>query len=226
MSVTSKVSLVRMLIGWGVALVVYPVAGWMTACSPTSVSGWTAGTFDVTATLGENECSGGFDPDGTVTYSVEIRASGTEAYWARPGVASVTGTYRISDRHFHFTSQSRVVAWAADASAGVTGCTLVETETIDGYLVDDESDAGLDAAAEVDASWVDAALTDASAWIDVGPHDVGVDAGLYSTGFAASDTIQVSIASGSDCRAILQSAGGTFPALPCNATYAVAATRR
>jgi len=225
-SIPRRVDVVRR-VGWGAAVVVYPVACWTMACTPTSVSGWTAGTFDVTATLGDNQCAGGLDPDGTVTYAVEVRASGTAAYWLRSGVDAVTGTYRVADRHFHFTSQSRVTAWAADAAAGVTGCTLVETETIDGYLVDDGSDAGQDASAEQDSSDLDGGATprDGGSSADVGPHDAGIDAGLYSTGFTATDTIQVSIASGSDCRAILQSAGGSFPMLPCTATYAAEATR-
>ncbi len=227
MSLTSRrVDFVRS-VGWGAALVLYPVACWTTACTQTSVSGWTAGTFDVTATLGDNQCAGGFDPDGTVTYSVEVRASGTAAYWLRSGVDAVTGTYRVADRHFHFTSQSRATAWAADAATGVTGCTLVETETIDGNLVDDEPDASVDGATQPDAFdlELDGMLLDGSGWEDVGPHDGGIDAGLYSTSFTATDTIQISIASGSDCRAILQSAGGSFPALPCTASYAVEATR-
>ncbi len=182
------------------------------ACTPANqnVPGTSAGTFTVTETLTSNACTGGFDPDATLTYTTDIRAEGEIAYWHRGDVPYASGTYE--NGHFHFVVQADVAAYGDDA--GVS-CSLRQTETIDGTLaLTSAIDGGVDAWAQTgDSSFAD------GAFLDVGP-----DAGLHSTGFVGTDTIQISVTPGSNCALLFAQNGGSFPALPCTAVYDMTAT--
>lgn len=179
-----------------------------TACRPQSFPGTSAGSFAVTETLGTNECAGGFDPDAMLSYTVDVRVQGSVAYWHRDGIGLASGTY--ANGHFHFVDQQDIQAYGADAGpGGPPGCVLRQTETIDGDLMLGARDGGEDD---------DAAPTDV--------EDAGADAGVRSSGFAATDVIQLSIAPGSDCSAIFATNGGPFTTLPCSVHYDVSATSR
>lgn len=186
----------------GLALVALPLA---TACRPHTYPGVSAGTFDVTETLQTNACAGGFDPDAMLVYQTDIRVEGSIAYWQRGDTGIASGTYE-SNGHFHFVAQQDVYAYGADAGP-TPPCYLRETQTIDGTLALGAADAGIDAQAS-----------------DGGAG--GVDAGVHSTGFTGTDTIQLSIAPGSDCTYLFAQNGGPFSAMPCTATYAMSATTR
>lgn len=177
-----------------------------TACRPKTYPGTSAGTFDVTETLQSNACAGGFDPDAMLAYQTDVRVEGSIAYWQRGDTPIASGTYE-STGHFHFIAQQDVYAYGADAGP-TPPCYLRETQTIDGTLALGAPDAGIDAAQSSDAS------------------SGGVDAGVRSTGFTGTDTIQLSIAPGSDCTALFAQNGGPFTTMPCTATYAMSATAR
>lgn len=205
-------------LGWlALVLSVLGLALVTTACRPPSLPGTSAGSFAVTESLATNACAGGFDPPVTLDYTTDIRILGEVAYWHRGDTPVANGTYS-SDGHFHFVSQQDVQAYAS-RTAGAPGCSLREIQTIDGTLALGPSDAGVE---DVDG---DAGALDASVSRDaqVLAGDGGPDAGVHSTGFTGTDTIQISIAPGSDCSAIFATNGGPFSMLPCTATYAMSA---
>ncbi len=180
-----------------------------TACRPRSLPGTSAGTFTVTATLTSNACAGGFDPDPLIQYVTDIRVEGETSYWHRGDTPVASGTYS-ADGHFHFVAGQDVQAYGADAGrGGAPGCAIRQIETIDGTLALGASDAGVSDGAN--------ALDAASA------ADGGPDAGVHSTGFTGTDTIQLSVAPGSDCSALFATNGGPFSSLPCVATYTMTA---
>jgi hypothetical protein len=199
------------LLGW-LSLVVSTVClllGNSPCTASTTVPGTSAGTFSVTETMASNACAGGFDPDPTLVYTTDIRAEGTVAYWHRGDTPIASGTY-TSAGHFHFVSQQDVPAYGGDAGVGgPVGCTLRETQIIDGMLALGALDAGV--------------AVDASSSSD-GGLDAGPDAGVHSTGFTGTDTIQISIAPGSDCSLLFATNGGPFSTLPCTAAYDMSAT--
>jgi hypothetical protein len=177
-----------------------------TACNAptTSFPGTSAGTFTVTATLSDDSCGAGFQPDSMITYTTEIRADGSTSYWHRGDTPIAAGTYDPSG-HFHFVAQNDIVAYGSDAGTGAQGCVLREIETIDGMLMLGYADAGVDAQATRGDSG-------------------GIDAGVHSTGFTGTDTIEIAIAPGSDCALEFASNGGQFTTLPCTAHYTMTAT--
>lgn len=174
----------------------------------------------VSETLGTNTCAGGFNPDAQLDYLTDIRVQGEVSYWHRGDTPIASGTYS-ADGHFHFISQVDIQAYGVDAGAGgPPGCTLREVETIDGTLMLGTRDAGMrDAQGSADAS----TSADASS-LDVGAIDGGPDAGVHSTGFTGTDTIQLTVAPGSDCTRVFAVNGGPFSMLPCTATYAMTGT--
>jgi hypothetical protein len=196
-------------LGW-LSLVVSTVSlllGNSPCTANTSLPGTSAGSFAVTETLVSNACAGGFDPDPTLAYTTDIRAEGNIAYWHRGNTPVTSGTY-TSAGHFHFVSQLDVPAYGVDAGMG-PGCTVRQTETIDGMLALGASDAGVssDASNPNDAS------------IDGGP-----DAGVHSTGFTGTHTVQISITPGSDCSLLFAPNGGPFSTLPCLTSFDMSAT--
>lgn len=194
-----------------------------TACHPAVIPGTSAGSFAVTETLTTNACVGGFDPDPTLTYVIDIRADGNESYWHRGDQPYATGTYS-PDGHFHFVATAEIQAYGADAGvAGApAGCVLHQIETIDGTLALGVADSGVHDAGEDGGDPMDAgAGPDATTNDDAqAAHlDAGPDAGVHSTGFTGTDTIQLTIAAGSDCSALFATNGGPFSAIPCSAVY-------
>ena len=167
-----------------------------------------------------DSCGAGFQPDAMLSYVTEIRVDGPTAYWHRGNAPIASGTYQPAGA-FHFVSQRDVPVYGVDAGgSGAAGCTLREIETIDGTLTLGFADAGVS-----DALSVDVGASDASSTLDSSGSDAsGIDAGVHSTGFAASDTIQISIAPGSDCTRVFASSGGPFETLPCTALFTMTAT--
>lgn len=200
------------LLGWIVlVLTALGLAVVTTACHPAAVPGTSAGTFAVSETLTTNGCAGGFDPDAMLSYTTDIRVEGEIAYWHRGDTPIASGTYS-TDGHFHFVSQVDIIAYGNDAGpGGPPGCSLREIETIDGMLLLGARDAGASEAGSSDAHVDD---------LDAGSHDAGV----HSTGFVGTDTVQLSIAPGSDCSALFASNGGPFNMLPCTASFDMSAT--
>jgi hypothetical protein len=204
------------LFGW-LALVLSTLALLLgnTPCGGTpTVPGTSAGTFAVTETMTANACAGGFDPDPLLRYTTDIRAEGDTAYWHRGDTPIASGTYTAAG-HFHFVSQQDVPAYGPEAGGGPQGCSVRQTETIDGMLSLGAFDAGpsSDAGASSDAS------SPSDAALDAGP-----DAGVHATGFVGTDSIQISITPGSDCSLLFANNGGPFSTLPCTATYDMTAT--
>ena len=210
------------LLGWlSLAMSILGLVLTNTACRPANseVPGTSAGTFAVTETLTSNGCTGGFDPDATLAYSTDVRVQGEIAYWHRGDTPIASGTY--ASGHFHFIAQADIQAYGTDAGPGSSpGCSLRQTETIDGMLALGPSDAGSSDAGSSDAA---AQQPDAATVLDAS-IDAGPDAGVHSTGFVGTDTIQISVTPGSDCSLIFAQNGGPFPTLPCTAVYDMSAT--
>src|SRR4051812_45290380 len=94
-----------------------------TSCGPRSStsSSTLVGAFTVTGTIESNACAPGLNPTSPSTFGARLNVDGTVATWST-GTASFMGT--ASGNTFHVTAHSQIPVF--------TGCTLDQTETIDG----------------------------------------------------------------------------------------------
>jgi hypothetical protein len=213
-------------------LVVLAVAAlvFVSACEP-SYPGVPLGTYGVVETLDANTCGAGLPVLATVTFDVELRASGAVGYWRMPASGPIAGSYREADGAFEFRSTLATVAWAADLPNGIAGCTLEQRETIRGTVtpinvsvdgaVSDATVSDGDAAHEI----ADAGIADASS-------DTALDGGNGSDAgssealelLVGEHTVDIVVVSGSDCAALLTAQGGSFDLMPCRVHYTISGT--
>lgn len=207
----------RLALGLALSLAAPPVLLLTTACKPPAAPGTSLGSYTVTGTLEANSCGAGFQPDPVIRFPVEVRRSGSTAYWSMGSGPRAEGTMD-SDGDFRFRYQVQIDGWPADPANGIPACRYTQTETIEGRVVGaaseaDAGDGGLDLA---DAGATDAAPDDA------GGGDAGAgDAGPGLVFMTATSTIDIGVAPGFDCSLSLEGAGagGQFAMLPCRATY-------
>jgi hypothetical protein len=200
----------RLALGLVIALAAPPVLLLTTACKAPAAPGTSLGSYTVTGTLEGNTCGAGFLPDPVIRFPVEVRRSGSTAYWSMGSGPRAEGTID-ADGDFRFRYQVQIDGWPADPDNGIPACRYTQTETIEGRVVTLSSDA--------DAG--DGGGTDPT---DAGGGDAGVDAGDAgpTLGFmSATSTIEIGVAPGFDCSLSLEGAGagGQFASLPCRATY-------
>jgi len=176
----------------------------LAACAP-QYPGEPVGSFDVTGRLEVNECGGSAVPArDPLSFAVELRERGPEAFWRRAGFPVVSGTAR-DDGSYRFRTVALIAVLAADPDPdfGHAGCNLVQTEVVDVVLEGVPTDAG--AGAEPDA----------------GPGKDAPDAGAQEQDMqlAGTSTIDLAPEPGSDCTPLMAVAGGPFLALPCGIDY-------
>jgi len=229
-------------------LVVLVIAAltFVSGCEP-SYPGVPLGTYSVVETLETNTCGAGLPVLPTVSFDVELRASGAVGYWRMRASGPVTGSYREADGAFEFRGTTALVAWATDLPNGIAGCTLEQRETIRGtvtpILTTADGAAGDGAAGDgaigdgaigdgaADETSLDAGLADAGSALDAGsdPLDAGNAADAGHAGDAGTSALRVLlvgehlvdvvVARGSDCGALLAVQGGSFDAMPCRVRY-------
>lgn len=182
------------------------------ACTPSTPrpQGTPIGTFAVHGSLEDNGCRPGFEPLDPLQFSVELRRDAATIVWRTNGGQPVGGSLR-DDGSFRLVSRGRTEAWPADPANGITGCSLDRIETVSGTL---ETGSLSDAGADAGVGHPD----DAGAQGDAGPSSRAI-------AFHADDEIEIVPVLGTDCSALLISNGGSFPSLPCSATYRLEAER-
>lgn len=168
-------------LGWLVLLVLAPLAlALSTSCGPTSSSESTLiGELRVTGTLQSNTCAPGLNPTTPTTFTARLSVGDGTATWAAGG-GSATGT--ASGNTFRVTAHSTIPVF--------TGCTLDQTETIEGTYTLTPTDGGTP---------------------DAGP--------THSATVTGTDSITISTRSGAACLNVLIVNGGTFPMIPCTAVF-------
>jgi len=191
----------------------------LSACTP-AYPGEGDGTFDVVGALEENTCGEtalpAVDP---MIFMVELRSDGTgQAFWRRPSSPVVAGTNLDGSYRFRFTTG--IPVYAGDEALGTPGCALIQEESV--WVA-------IDAPAASDAGPGDAAADDSA--VDAGENaDAGSDASDLDAGasasFSGTDDIQLTVAPGYDCSALVGSAGGPFLALPCGVSYSLSGSPR
>ena len=215
------------------------------ACRPTAST--TEGTiYRVTGVLTESACSPGLEPINPIVYDVEVRSTGPMIYWRLgrnpwiPGSISSDGTFRVSTR-----AGVEVIADYPGTDPELdpprVGCTLLQTETISGRFVEPSEDdagasdggdasvvldGGVDEGGDTGASLDASAPDDASATPDASVVDAGPPDPTAIGALEGENTIEISIAPGSNCTALLLVNGGSFPSLPCTVRYAIAGVVR
>ncbi len=188
-----------------------------TSCQAPVYPGTTEGSFAITGTLEENTCAPGLDPIAMLSFIAELRREDGVGYWRQEGGAIVSGTMG-TDGRFRFTSRIVVDAYGPDADLGIAGCSLYQSETIDGVLVT----AARDDAGARDGSSSDASSSDASSnTVDAGSADAGP-----SASFTGENTVVISTTPGSNCALLLAANGGDFPSFPCQARYTLSGVAR
>jgi hypothetical protein len=171
-------------------------------------------TYAITGALTDNSCAPGFDPVNPLVFAASFRNEGSIAYWRVGEQVWIPGTLG-RDGDFHFTLRTDVEVYPAtpgtdpDLDPGSPGCVITMVESIDGRFV------------EVPAG--DAGIDDAG---DAGPSDAGQitgDAGDAGNGTVrvmdATNRIELVPFAGTECSRALLVNGGSFPSLPCSATY-------
>ncbi len=181
-------------------------------CSCTAVlPGNSIGTFRIEGELVSNACAPGYTAPATISYTAELRRSGTIGYFRQTGKPFVQGTLSESNV-FQFVAHTTQQVIAPVAAQNIRGCNLVQTETLSGTLTEIVfADGSVDGAAEAGDVSADSGVLDASV------RDAG-DGGLVSS-FVATDKLEFLPEQGSDCSRTLIVNGGGFPALPCLVEY-------
>ena len=193
----------------------FVLEGLASACQAPPSPGTTAGSFAISGTLLENTCAPGLDPHQMLSFVAELRRDGGAGYWRQEGGTIVSGTMGEGG-HFHFVSQVTIPAYGPDRESGTAGCSLTQSETIDGVLVARDVDSG---SGNGDAA-LDAASSDGGR-LDGGAGDAGTRSSL-----SGENTIVISTVAGSNCTRLLIANGGDFPAFPCQARYALTGVAR
>jgi len=174
-------------------------------------------TYLITGALTDNSCAPGFDPANPLVFAASFRNEGSIAYWRVGEQVWIPGTLG-RDGDFHFTLRTDVEVYPAtpgtdpDLDPGSPGCVITMVESIDGRFVEvPAGDAGVsDAGAMTDAGMTDAGQIDADAG-DTGPTTIRV--------MDATNRIELVPFAGTECSRALLVNGGSFPSLPCSATY-------
>jgi hypothetical protein len=190
-------------------------------CEPT-YPGEPVGSFDVVGRLEANSCGStavpALDP---LTFFVEVRREGGQAFWRRPEAPLVSGTVTEAGG-YRFRHRSSILAIEADPAQGNAGCRLEQVETVevtlDG-LASSPADGGRDGGGS-DGGGSDgggSGAADASG----SPGDAGPAASLTGV-----NRVELAPSSGSACGALLGAQGGPFAALPCEVEYALEGTSR
>lgn len=179
------------------------------ACNPVELPGELVGSYDITGQLVENSCgTGAFPAKNPLEFRVQVRREGDElAQWI---LDEPPGSYGSLDETggFLFERQTRYSAipahevhastyepsdfWSGTAALppeAHVGCVLLITERVQGNLTYMTTNA---------------------------VSDSGVP---EPTSLAGLNTIELTPAAGSDCRATLIENGGPFPAFPCHVQY-------
>ncbi len=169
--------------------------------------------YRITGALTANSCAPGFDPVNPLVFTASFRNEGSIAYWRVGEQVWIPGTLG-RDGDFHFTLRTDVQLYGPtpgtdpDLDPGTPGCVVTMVESIDGRFV--ELSTG-------DAGTTEAGLSDA------GVSDGGANAGDAGTGtirvMDATNRIELVPFGGTDCSRALLVNGGSFPSLPCSATY-------
>jgi hypothetical protein len=175
----------------------------LVGCEP-SWPGTSAGTFRVVGALVENTCGDGFPVLDTIEFAVEVRDDHPVGYWRLPRQPMVPGSYRNEDGAFEFRRFASVVAWPADVD--ILGCTLEQREVIRGNVtILEEGDGG---------------AGDAGVGGESDGGNPASDAGtIASPRLLGEHVIDIVVAPGQDCAALLTATEGSFDALPCRARY-------
>lgn len=188
---------------------------WLGACAGSSSPGTLVGDYAVRGVLQENTCgTSALATVNPLTYSVQVREDDGVGYWVLSKSTPNTGKL-ASDGTFRFSvSQSKLLSdttttkqlepsdFLASGASGTdfdlkkTTCAVSIIETIEGSLVRRQDSEGR-------------VVTSTSASSD---SDSTSD-------LVAQDTIVVTPSSGSDCNAQLSALGGSYLALPCQASY-------
>lgn len=194
---------------------------WLAGCEVPERPGELVGRYDVMGALMRNECgSTALPANDPLSFEVEIRDDQGTGIWYLAEPPSISGSLDAEGAfHFQNNQQTEVVAPGTrtvvdpedpndflrpepDIHVNVAGCQMGILETIDGALRRDaRGDGGIDAPS------VD----------DSGDGEVLAD-------LSATNTIEVSIVAGSDCKASLAANGGPFLQLPCIAEYQLTGT--
>lgn len=171
-------------------------------------------TYLITGALTENSCAPGFDPVNPLVFTASFRNEGSIAYWRVGEQVWIPGTLG-RDGDFHFTLRTDVEVYGPtpgtdpDLDPGSPGCVVTMVESIDGRFVEvPAGDAGVSDAGDAGVS--DAGQTDPDAG-DAGPRTVRV--------MDATNRIELVPFAGTECSRALLVNGGSFPSLPCSATY-------
>lgn len=214
------------------------------ACRPTVDPATEGTTYRITGVVAESACSPGLEAPDPLVYDVQVRSTGPIVYWRLgrnpwvPGSLAADGTFRISTRA-PIEVTADYPGTDPDFDPPRMGCTLYQTETIAGRFVEPpENDGGVsdggDAASAIDAGVRDdasvsddsGAPTDASTAPDASTLDAGPPDPTAVGALEGENTIEISIAPGSDCTALLVANGGSFPSLPCVVRYTISGSVR
>lgn len=221
------------LFAFAPALVLCLALPFSVACRPTTSSMVSGTTYRITGTATERGCSPGLEPIDPIVFDAEVRSSGGVFYWRLgttpwiPGSIASDGTFRVGTRDL----VEAIPAYAGtdpDFDPPRPGCTLVQTEIISGTFsapapvdggVSDGGDASTSDAPAADAS----SEIDASTITDAGDlrHDAGPPDPTAIGAMRGTNTIELSISPGSDCRSLLAANGGAFPSFPCTVAYSL-----
>lgn len=173
-------------------------------------------TYSITGALTENSCAPGFDPANPLVFTASFRNEGSIAYWRVGEQVWIPGTLG-RDGDFHFTLRTDVEVYGPtpgtdpDLDPGAPGCVVTMVESIDGRFVEvATADAG--GSGVRDAGVSDADQSDVGAG-DAGPRTIRV--------MDATHRIELVPFAGTECSRALLVNGGSFPTLPCSATYAM-----
>lgn len=108
-----------------------------TACEKTT------DVYQITVALEANTCGANALPlaDG-LSYRVQLKTAPPKATWkVLPKGPPITGRYEEEDGHFEFQVMQRLSLDNIDA--GVVGCTVLRSETLEGTLALDDADGGV-----------------------------------------------------------------------------------
>jgi hypothetical protein len=167
------------------------------------------GSYAITGTLIENSCGSGLSTKNPLTFSAAIRDSDGVINWQVAKGAASTGVLRADGQYRFVTEQatslgpqvmpktnlqpSDFFTNQADFDLKKTNCTLLTKESIFGTL---------HRMLSIDGGVVQ--------------EDAGVGADL-----SGDNTIEVTVAAGADCSAVLAANGGSYLTLPCEAHYSL-----
>lgn len=161
------------------------------------------GRFRVTAARMTNTCgpqASEFAPQ--FRFDVMVKVGDGLLHWAPLNASEGTGTWNASQHTFRLVQEADFVVTPTDTRRGILGCTLHRTDVIEGTVAFDDADAG-----QVVDRAVDAGAT------------------VRARGFTATESIVYGTTQGYDCSLLIGAQTGQFSAMPCQATYQMAATR-